>query len=332
VWSDDDRATLCGIGTLIGNNMSETTNWIVFGSGVGYLPPPADFGSERWTVLCVRGPLSAHVLGLASAKVVTDSAALISLLPEYAPLPESERGGVVFMPHHLALEAGEWRRVCAEAGIEFLDPEQDDRESISRIRRARLVIADAMHAAIIADTLRVPWVPVVTSPEINSFKWMDWTSSMEMPYKPIVLPPSSHREVVRNWFLRYRGKRHYLPNATNQDAIDYVMRQRRLSERIWPPFAHKASSAASRIAVAAVALIERPGDAMRRALRTDAIETDPLIRAAADALRAASLAAPSLSDEAVFLTKKAQLRSCLERIGEAQGYARNSEKQPPPRN
>lgn len=36
-----------------------------------------------------------------------------------------------------------------------------------------MVLADAMHAAIIADAMRVPWLPLITSPQINTFKWLD---------------------------------------------------------------------------------------------------------------------------------------------------------------
>jgi len=46
------------------------------------------------------------------------------------------------------------------AGVTFLDPFEDSEKMVQRIRRAKLVIADAMHAAIVADALRVrgfPW-------------------------------------------------------------------------------------------------------------------------------------------------------------------------------
>ncbi|MCP6146191.1 polysaccharide pyruvyl transferase family protein, partial [Klebsiella pneumoniae] len=69
---------------------------------------------------------------------------------------------------------------------------------LDKIRNAKLVLADAMHAAIIADAFRVPWVPMVTSPQINTFKWLDWTSTIEQRYTPIVLGSSSLKEMVRS--------------------------------------------------------------------------------------------------------------------------------------
>src|SRR5690606_31984382 len=46
----------------------------------------------------------------------------------------------------------------------------------------KLVIAEAMHAAIIADSYRVPWVSVSSSRRINAFKWQDWAASLRMTH------------------------------------------------------------------------------------------------------------------------------------------------------
>ena len=40
-----------------------------------------------------------------------------------------------------------------------------------------------MHGAIVADTLRVPWIPVRTNPKILPFKWLDWCQSVKLPYR-----------------------------------------------------------------------------------------------------------------------------------------------------
>ena len=44
-----------------------------------------------------------------------------------------------------------------------------------------------MHGAIIADTLRIPWIPISTRPSINTFKWLDWCESMELEYSCVNL-------------------------------------------------------------------------------------------------------------------------------------------------
>jgi succinoglycan biosynthesis protein ExoV len=53
-----------------------------------------------------------------------------------------------------------------------------------------------MHAAILADAFRVPWVAVTTSRVINSFKWEDWATSLQVAYRPRRVPISSRAEAV----------------------------------------------------------------------------------------------------------------------------------------
>jgi succinoglycan biosynthesis protein ExoV len=52
-----------------------------------------------------------------------------------------------------------------------------------------------MHGAIVADSLRVPWIPLRPIAAEHRFKWLDWTRSVDVPYKPVALTPSSIREL-----------------------------------------------------------------------------------------------------------------------------------------
>lgn len=233
----DDRDDVCfsGIGTIINTSMPEAKKWIVFGSGVGYGYPPEGFGNASWDIKFVRGPLSAKVLGLKQDQFITDGAILLKQLPEFTPLEDSERDGVVFVPHHHALLTGKWEKVCELAGIEFINPTGDAREVIQKIRKAKLVIADAMHAAIIADAMRVPWIPVTTSNQINTFKWCDWAYSMEMEYKPTQLGSSSFREFFRNISLGLYGEKYYSKTTDVEVLAREFYKQRDLKSSKWWP-------------------------------------------------------------------------------------------------
>jgi succinoglycan biosynthesis protein ExoV len=88
-----------------------------------------------------------------------------------------------------------WRKAAARTGIEYLSPSTESREVIARLRRAKLVLADAMHTAILADAMRVPWIPLATSPEI----------SMKIPYAPVTLAPASLASRVHYAMLHVRG-------------------------------------------------------------------------------------------------------------------------------
>lgn len=193
-----------GIGTILDDKIQTASQKYVFGSGIGYNALPLNISDNSWHVEFVRGPLTAKVLGLNKSKAITDSAIAIALHPEFRS--SQEKSGIVFMPHHSSAELGKWGKVCQQAGIEYLDPQADSKQLAKRIATAELVIAEAMHAAIVADALRVPWIPVVTSVEVNSFKWLDWTLSMGMDYEPYVLPHSSLMEKVRDAFIKLEGR------------------------------------------------------------------------------------------------------------------------------
>jgi len=232
----DDGVLLLGIGTIIAKGfVPPGKKYVVVGSGVGYDAPPAGFGGPSWEILSVRGPLTAAALGLPQEKALVDGAALIRLLPEFEPLPEEERSGIVFMPHYELLEAGDWQEVCKLAGFEFLDPRDVSEQTVHRIRKAKLVIADAMHAAIVADALRVPWIPVVLSPQSNSFKWLDWTLSLDLPYKPVHVSSSTLIEAIRNFSLRYLRKRFYFKDRTRSGAIQQYNRMVRIWSKSYSP-------------------------------------------------------------------------------------------------
>ncbi len=202
-WDEDPETLFVGIGTLLGRDLPPARKRIVFGTGAGYGRPPQSPLDLSWEIVCVRGPLTARALGLPGKCAVTDGALLLASFPEYDPQPEDQRSGIAFMPHHGHMTHPGWSEACRRAGIELLDPRADSRSTVARIRGCRRVLAEAMHAAVVADALRVPWVPVISSQRINMFKWLDWTASMELPYRPRRVPPIAPWEAVgekmRTW-------------------------------------------------------------------------------------------------------------------------------------
>lgn len=218
-WSDASRTLFSGIGTIIGNAMPESDRIVVFSSGAGYSPPPADFRSRRWKVVAVRGPLTAKVLGLPPEAAVADGALLLRALPRLAPLAEAHRAGVVFVPHHASLAYEGWSSATELAGVELLSPRVPSETVVERLRTARLVLAESMHAAIIADALRVPWAPVVSTTHINTFKWLDWSLSLGIPYEPVALPSPSIMSVYDDWT---RGLTHDA-FAVSPPTVEHVM-------------------------------------------------------------------------------------------------------------
>ena len=104
------------------------------------------------------------------------------------------------MPHHSTAHGNEWQQACKALDIHYIDPFGFDIEDITRqIADSRLLIAEAMHGAIIADTFRVPWIPVSSVPETKPFKWQDWCETIGLSYVPQSMTPIFPNRSGRWW-------------------------------------------------------------------------------------------------------------------------------------
>lgn len=180
---DDDSEIFVGIGTLLNNNIPAGPDKIIFGSGAGYgsALPTVD---EKWKFYCVRGPLTAARLGLPAKYAITDSAALV---PTLFRANDSKRTGIAFIPHHQSAWNLDWARVCRDVGIRYIDPRKDVDTVLGEISSSSAIIAEAMHGAILADSFRIPWMPVVLYEHILQPKWHDWAGSLALKYSPVRL-------------------------------------------------------------------------------------------------------------------------------------------------
>jgi succinoglycan biosynthesis protein ExoV len=196
---DAEDIVMVGIGSILNEEMlpaSKTRGKRVYilGSGASYGALPT--GWEAWSLLAFRGPLTAQLFNRPEA-AITDGAALMAAVPALMRQQES-RDLILFMPHHSSIERGRWDTVARACGYTFVDPQWHVSKILTYFSRAKLVIAEAMHAAIVADTMRIPWIPIWMSPDISAFKWRDWTSSLELPFQPVAIQASSLREKVRH--------------------------------------------------------------------------------------------------------------------------------------
>lgn len=183
-----DDVVVVGIGSILteewlGQFSDAGKRVIVLGSGTSYDRPPRNI--RDWSVQAVRGPLTASMIGMPD-KAITDGAILLAAARDLMPVSEA-RTDIVFMPHHRSIRLSPWDKIARKAGLTFVTPEQPVEDVLAAFSRAKLIVTEAMHGAIVADTLRIPWIPVVISPAIDEFKWRDWCRSMEVPFEPIDL-------------------------------------------------------------------------------------------------------------------------------------------------
>ena len=190
-FDGDESTQFIGTGTLLNHRLTERTTasqrLIVFGSGVGYEQPLSNIPSH-WHIICVRGPLSAGRLKLPREKSITDGGGLVRRCFDATGKKTISHA---FMPHihHANFADGVWKTLCEEMGIGYIDPRWPIEQILEAISRTEILLAEAMHGAIVADALRTAWIPVVTSPRILRFKWLDWCASIGVPYHPWQLLP-----------------------------------------------------------------------------------------------------------------------------------------------
>jgi succinoglycan biosynthesis protein ExoV len=199
---------LMGIGSIFNVHLaplSKTRGQRVFviGSGAGYGPLPPEW--ETWDILGVRGPLTAELIGKPQA-AMTDSAALLASLPPMAN-SSAPKDSILLIPHHHSIKRGHWEQVAEQAHMTFVDPRWPVAAVMEQFSRAKLVITEAMHGAIVADTLRIPWLPILIAPDALPFKWTDWALSLDLPYEPVRIPASSAWEALFHRTLMQRAKR-----------------------------------------------------------------------------------------------------------------------------
>jgi hypothetical protein len=188
---DQDESTLfLGIGSVIFDFHPRHSQKIVFGSGyAGYTQLP-EF-DETWRFYCVRGPRTARACNLSADAVAGDTANLVS---RYRVQPEQRPKGFSFMPHYDSVDRGHWPMACELAGVRYIDPRATVEAVLAAIQDSEAVIAEAMHGAIVADALRVPWIPVLPIHASHRMKWRDWAEALDMDLKPYGSWPSSIAE------------------------------------------------------------------------------------------------------------------------------------------
>lgn len=178
-----DAQLFIGIGTLIRGDLPLVGTKHVFGSGFGYGELPPQDGS--WLYHCVRGPMTAEALGLPPDKAIADPAILVRVLHREAPQKAHRYS---FIPHWEMALSGDWQKVCRLLGINYIDPRWSPQRVIGEIQRTETLITEALHGAIVADALRVPWMTVSSHHTILSFKWEDWCRSVGLRYSPATVP------------------------------------------------------------------------------------------------------------------------------------------------
>ncbi len=231
--------TLIGIGTLLQAYHTDVipmqARKYVLGAGAGSKGRLPVFDAS-WTIHGVRGPLTASYFDLPPERVVGDPAIMVGHFDELRS--GQPRAGIGFMPHVWSLEDWDWEKTCQRLGLVFVDPRADSKATIRQISSLDKLLTEAMHGAIVADSLRVPWVAVALSPRFEPSKWCDWAGSLGIDLHFRHLPRLVGRdpscgEVVRSWaktVAMAAGRNVNYPEPRISTSRDVAISKRTLAE------------------------------------------------------------------------------------------------------
>lgn len=213
-----------GIGSLLNNTFGEISNAVIFGSGIGHGDPPIiDHNSVK--IFGVRGPYSATSCKISLSKVIGDPGLYLPKLNFYKRSISSQSGSVCLAPHHTTCEA--WRIPYTDK-FTLANSYDEINKYIHLIASAKLVLAESLHAAILAAAFDVPFIPVRLNAKVNSIKWKDFYASLEMNYEshhqleiPLRRKRRSLSLVAGKQYHRYFGSAIYKNSPfLNQNQFD----------------------------------------------------------------------------------------------------------------
>ena len=158
---------------------------IIFGTGVRSINEYIEL-DDSWEIYFLRGPFGSLKLTNSQSNYISDGAYFIMMLPEYQNyITQAKKYPISFVPYFQSIDIIDWRKICDKMGWHLILPTLDVDSFINEISASEKVISEAMHGAIFADILRVPWkrfrfyAHIYEGEQVSEFKWNDWLFSIE---------------------------------------------------------------------------------------------------------------------------------------------------------
>jgi succinoglycan biosynthesis protein ExoV len=175
---------LLGVGTLEGIKIQRKLKEIVV-LGTGGNESPGNWIDSRFKIYFCRGPLTEKKWGCSGAGIA-DAAYLTKFTNLLSPPNLKKEFKFGYMPHHISDRHGGFEDICNEIGFKYISPRQYDViKTINEINSCEYLITEALHGGIFADILNIPWMPIISGPQVYQFKWNDWCKSINTHYIPV---------------------------------------------------------------------------------------------------------------------------------------------------
>jgi len=235
---NSDTAFL-GIGSILMKNSffiekaNTYKNKIVFGTGLRSIKEEISF-DDSWNIMFLRGPYSSLKLTNSLNNYISDSAYCIGLLPNYNDLLKiPKKHKLSFIPYFKSIDKVNWEAICKQLGWNLILPTGNNVEGfINEIASSEQVISEAMHGAIIADVLRVPWKRlrfyshIYEGEGVSEFKWNDWLLSVDITKNSYIDSPMKKKRniyKILTFANKKRNEKRLINNVKNEGTIPFQL-------------------------------------------------------------------------------------------------------------
>ena len=180
----NDKINFYGIGTIIDSRINSEEKNIIFGTGIRDITIPYD--KKKWDVRFLRGPISSNVLGYNGEKFIADAAYCMLCDKTLLPQNKIKKYEYSFMPHYRQMDKINWNLIERITGIHIIDPRKSLSYVFEEIAQTKKLLTIAMHGAIVADLLRIPWLRIKMEaigsepPVISDIKWLDFLLALNL--------------------------------------------------------------------------------------------------------------------------------------------------------
>lgn len=238
ITSNNDKVKFFGIGSILSldnesiRSMDADITKIVFGTGFRPSKTFAPLKLDRtWDIRFLRGPLSTNAFGsIHNFKYISDAAYAINTLAwtEDELMKSNKKYEFSIMPYYQSVKYVDWESFCRKNDINYISPcsEKGVEHTLREIAASKFLITEAMHGAILADALRVPWHRFVMSTiqseglMVSEFKWMDWVYSVKMGYPTATLIPMYQKRIFDKILFRLSQRRVLTETYSSNITLD----------------------------------------------------------------------------------------------------------------
>ncbi|WP_194767836.1 hypothetical protein [Tamlana sp. I1] len=196
---------------------------VIFGTGVRSINENIEM-DDSWHILFLRGPYSSLKLKGDLDHYIADAAYFLALLPQYKRyLDTPKKYKTSFIPYFKSIDKMDWQKICDDLSWNLILPTEVNsvEDFILEVAASEQVISEAMHGAMIADIVRVPWVRfrfyshLYEGTMVSEWKWNDWLLSIGFSENIEINVGLRNKKKIRG-FLKKRKIRNRIFNEVKQ--------------------------------------------------------------------------------------------------------------------